>query len=634
MDPELLLNARDLQDHLVQLMQRSADELGTDNACLHLLSPDGTRLLCQAVSNGYRATRLAVGLSITEASGAHAAIRTGQIITIDHAIGDERVAQIARHRYKLQSCMYVPIVLKEQGAGVIVFSNLSPHRWTDAQRQKAMQVSAQAARALNELPEYTGPGETTRKVLDAVQDMVVVLNRQLLVVDTNVAVGRNVRGRSITIQQLLQHPTRGSALRQAFQDLLSGQMLSYEALVTFSEGDWQLTARTGPGDGELTVVVQDVTDVVRARVVVEETLRLESLGRLTGAVAHEYNNLMHIVLTNLEEIEEFGVSAQVNARLAVCQDTIRRGNLLSKQLLAFSRPTPKEMLQNFNLTQMMNRWRPLMVQALGHERSLRFDLHETGIIRFNEELLQLVVINLLLNARDATQPGEEVAVSLQAAAASSWIQLDICDAGAGMPPDVAARALDPFFTTKQGGQGVGLGLSTARQIIHAHGGRLQLNSTPNEGTMVRILLPRVHGAVPQGSVAPPLPRAAAASTVRVLVVDDEPALLRWMKRRLRRNGYPLQTADSVAAARLIVAADPSWPDVALLDLTLPDGSGLEIIDTIRALNPQIRISISTGYSDEMTLTRIRQMGLPIFMKPYGNSTLEEMLSAAAPVTTG
>jgi len=345
----------------------------------------------------------------------------------------------------------------------------------------------------------------------------------------------------------------------------------------------------------------------RAEARLRQAQKMEAVGQLTGGIAHDFNNLLAAIMGNLELIsgrasDERIVRWASNAMLAA-----ERGAKLTGQLLAFSRMQHLT-LTPVDLNALVDGMRTLIERSLGPGIELVIELDPTvGAAVADANQLELAILNLAINARDAMPGGGRLTVTTSPAQhgwngeaapmIGEFVSVSVADTGTGMSPNVLERAFEPFFTTKGIGKGTGLGLSQVYGIAKQSGGAVTIDSAPGRGTTVRILLPQAgHAAVkePSGDVG----RAGAAASkgaqrATVLVVDDDADVRRSLADSLDALGYQVVEAEHGQAGLEALARDPA-PDVMILDFAMPGLTGVEILKRVRLKDLNTPVIIISG----------------------------------------
>jgi PAS domain S-box-containing protein len=369
----------------------------------------------------------------------------------------------------------------------------------------------------------------------------------------------------------------------------------------------------------------------RARV----TQKLESIGQLTGGMAHDFNNLLAIIIGNLERVKHEVQEGPSSKRLDVAIGAAQRGVGLVKSLLALASKQPLLPVM-VDLWVLVERIAPLLRHALGPR--IHFELKPPGAIvhvQVDEAGLEAVLLNLIVNAKDAMPQGGHLSLGLDAA--NGMAHLTVQDTGTGMPEAVLKRATEPFFTTKEQGHGTGLGLSMVAGFAKQSDGSMKIHSTQGQGTTIEIFLPLVQPLVVTKASPPMLadtPAGVAASgpypkaigKLKILIVDDEPALAELVQSWAREDGHTAVLAHSAADALTLLTVKAF--DVLLSDIIMPghiDGIGLA--QKASAVQPGLKILLMSGYSRE-TSTHRAAIAWPLLVKPFGKQDLQAALQKA------
>jgi len=354
-----------------------------------------------------------------------------------------------------------------------------------------------------------------------------------------------------------------------------------------------------------TEAVRRWAEEVRNRQRLEETLRqsqkMEALGQLTGGVAHDFNNLLTAAMTNLhllgrhlpEEARRFQTGAST---------ALERAEKLTRQLLSFSRQeavNPAVVDFAGSLRGMAD----LLERSIRADIALEWDIAPVPLpIAVDTVQLELAVLNLVLNARDAMPGGGRIRLTLRPGPAPGNARLEVADTGAGMTPEVQARAFEPFFTTKGVGKGTGLGLSMVYGFARQSGGNATIESRPGAGTRVRLDLPLSAEPPAPAPCSPADQPVADRLPLRVLVVEDNALVLMATVEGLTQEGFTVETADHGIAALERLEADQAF-DIVVSDVVMPYGvSGIDLARRIRERWPHLRVLLASGYSPESLAT--------------------------------
>jgi signal transduction histidine kinase len=348
--------------------------------------------------------------------------------------------------------------------------------------------------------------------------------------------------------------------------------------------------------------LRDIAERRRAEAQLAQTQKLEAIGQLTGGVAHDFNNLLTVMIGGLNMLLRRIEDPKQREIAEHMLESAQRGDKLTKQLLAFSRGKAME-LGPVDLHTLVPGMEELLRRSIDPQTKLEFDLDPTARwVMSDANQLELAILNLVINARDAMPDGGGIKVSVRDSHAHpNFIALAVSDDGMGMPKDISDRAFEPFFTTKPAGKGTGLGLAQVFGAARQSGGSVEIESIPRRGTTVRLILPRTappHEAPPQDE-AQSEPLVKTASGQRVLVVDDEPGVRTFMAETLRDAGYHATEAEDPGAALRLIGSDP--PALLLTDYSMPGMTGLELAERARAQVDGLRVLIVSGYADAAAL---------------------------------
>ncbi|HJL14757.1 MAG TPA: PAS domain S-box protein [Sandaracinaceae bacterium LLY-WYZ-13_1] len=378
-------------------------------------------------------------------------------------------------------------------------------------------------------------------------------------------------------------------------------------------------------DGELTHYLGlqvDVTERRRVRQRLEAADRLETLGLLAGGMAHDFNNVLAAIGVNAELLY---VDPGDERAMQTLAETVERGREMTRSLLAFARAQPSAPVV-FDLRARLEMLHRMLRRLVGGRHRLRLDVPDEALtVRVDPAQLDQVVMNLVLNARDAH--ARSIAVSAERAAPSPprWptgsVVVRVRDDGEGMTNEVMARAFEPLFTTRAEGEGGGLGLAIAHGIVHRHGGEIELESAPGRGTTASVRLAFAADPPTATKVGAHEPRAPIHGA-RLLVVEDERPLREAVAHLLEKEGYEVLRAGSLEEAMTRIARDAPI-DLVVLDVMLPDGRGPSLVERIRAPHPGARILLTTGYAP----LEVVPEGSEVLLKPFRSDELLDRVRA-------
>ena len=495
-------------------------------------------------------------------------------------------------------------------------------------------------------------GRQLHQLIENSQDMIILVDAHHRILFTSAATERILGYPPDELVGRLAldfvHPDdRDSAVAAARAALEGEPVPSMELRHRHRNGEWRWlriaggVMAEGPAPPRLVLNATDVTDEKRAareRANLEAQLRqsqkMDAIGRLAGGVAHDFNNLLTVISGNVEMLRHNGVGG--DEWLEELQDVARAAEAaaeLTRHLLAFSRQQvlkPKVL----NPNQVVREAVPLLRRVLGPDIDLTLRLgEELGRVEVDPIHLEQVLLNLVLNARDAMPGGGRIilateprriepghtGLSGQTAPPGAYIAITVADTGTGMSPDVAERIFEPFFTTKDVGKGTGLGLSTVLGIVQQSGGLVEVDTEPGRGSRFEILLPGRDAPRSVDAEVAPVSDAHVTDTGGVvLLVEDEGAVRTLVKRLLERDGYTVLDAESGPAALDLVRAHDGRPlDLLLTDVVMPQMTGDVLARTVRREHPGLPILFISGYTAEASLKEgLGEEGVDYLAKPF------------------
>ena len=374
----------------------------------------------------------------------------------------------------------------------------------------------------------------------------------------------------------------------------------------------------------------------RAEEALRQAQKMEAVGRLTGGIAHDFNNLLTPVIGGLELIVGALDDERLKRLAAGALESSRRGAKLTTQLLAFSRIQRLRMAP-IAVDAVIANLGDILTHTLGPGIEVRMQLAAGELALCDENQLETAILNLAINARDAMPQGGLLTISTTLTCEPAcpdlpdgdYVRISVADTGSGMPPEVASRAIEPFFTTKPFGQGTGLGLAQVYGIARQAGGTLRIESDEASGTVVHVILPRagqaqapVENRVAAPAAAPRMPSA------RVLIVDDDPGVRTFLAGAMRDFGHVVREAGDGPAA--LAAIEESAPDLMLVDFAMPGMNGAEVARAARKLVPGLPIIFVTGFAESDQIDA-DFADAPLLRKPFGIAALASEIRNALPV---
>jgi PAS domain S-box-containing protein len=368
-------------------------------------------------------------------------------------------------------------------------------------------------------------------------------------------------------------------------------------------------------------------DLTAHRLVEEQlrqTRKMEALGQLTGGIAHDFNNLLAVLVGNLE----LAVRRQRQGKLATELDeaslrAAERGAALTRQLLAFARRQPLRPAV-LDLRQLVESTARLLEPALTARVALKVEIAADPCrVEIDSGQCEAALLNLAVNARDAMPEGGVLTIRVRGV--GDRVEVSVRDTGAGMTPEVQARAFEPFFTTKEVGKGSGLGLSMVYGFVRQSGGRIAIDSAPGKGTEVALSFRRA--AAPQPAPAARPSHAVRFQDLRILLVEDDAEVRDTVRAMLADLGAAVIVApDGPAALAALKAAEA--PDIMLTDILMPGMDGIALATAARAQRPDLRIVFMSANAepDARTLSAINEQ--PLLVKPFRTIDLAAALCEA------
>ena len=381
--------------------------------------------------------------------------------------------------------------------------------------------------------------------------------------------------------------------------------------------------------------LRDQERLRRAEAALRQTQKLESIAQLTGGVAHDFNNLLAVFATGVQLLERNVTGEQRRRVFEGMRRAVARGTGLTRHLLAFSRRRPVNP-ESIDVAVHLKGMREMLDGSLGGH--IKVDMHfgtEVWPVEIDAGELELAILNLCLNARDAMPDGGAVTITAKNVQVddehgpqSDYVKLSITDTGCGMPPDVLARAFEPFFTTKDVGKGSGLGLPQVYGFANQSRGQVTIDSEVGVGTIVTVLLPRslqppVAATRTGDGWSAPLLRADRARRGHVLLVEDDKEVSALTREMLGTLGFSV-THVTGAEAALGALANARAIDVVLSDIMMPGGvSGVELAREIKARQPNLPVILTTGYVE--AAARLKDGEFQLLLKPYSIEALAAAL---------
>ena len=415
---------------------------------------------------------------------------------------------------------------------------------------------------------------------------------------------------------VLERPIHSETLDSAVASALRARRRQYEGrrhLEALERAEMDLRALNGNLETRISErteelrrannqLMQEIAERERVQAALVQSQKMEAVGQLTGGIAHDFNNLLTVIAGNFELIERRAGDEKVATLAGYGLQASERAAKLTSQLLAFSR-TDKLTLRPVLLNGLIAAMQDLLPRSLGPDHRLEVHVAEERFWTLADaNQLELALLNLALNARDATPGGGTLRIDCRSATAddpglpnAEYVVVSVSDDGPGIPDHLLEKVFDPFFTTKAPGKGTGLGLSQVYGIARQSGGAARIRNLPGAGCRVEIWLPRAGPPAAEASAVAEPPQPDIGIGYRVLVVEDDPGVRRFIVDCLRTLGFEVAERDSGPAAIATLQGDP--PDLMLVDYAMPGMSGVEVIKAAREVAPRLPIILATGYAD-------------------------------------
>jgi CheY-like chemotaxis protein len=374
--------------------------------------------------------------------------------------------------------------------------------------------------------------------------------------------------------------------------------------------------------------------------------KMEAVGRLAGGLAHDYNNMISVIIGYTEmALEKIGGDDPLYADLTEIMDAAKRSKELTRQLLAFARRqsiAPKVLIINDIVQGMIN----MLLPIIGEDIELVWlPGNKIWPIQIDPSQIDQILANLCVNARDAisgvgkiiietanTELDETYCSLHQGFVPGEFVKLTVSDNGEGMDKSILNKIFEPFFSTKAIGRGTGLGLATVYGIVKQNKGFINVYSEPGHGSTFRIYLPRITG-VSTATVPKPPSAPLKGNNETVLVVEDNAAILKLTRRMLQKLGYRVLTADSPPKAIDLAQDHPEPIDLLLTDVIMPESNGRDLAHRIAGICPGIKVLYMSGYTSNVIVNRgVLDEDVVLLQKPFSKNELAAKIKDALTAT--
>lgn len=514
--------------------------------------------------------------------------------------------------------------------------------------------------------------ERYRTLFDAIPETILIADRDGRVVQANEVAEEILgsRGREL-VGRRLRELVRGASipgLLDALGRVWKTGEGEFDTQLVSGRGevrDFEVSGRTVDFQGSRAVlfIARDVTErnameeeKKKLQAQVQQAQKLESLGVMAGGIAHDFNNLLVGILGNASlALMDMDPSHPARDFVAQIEVASKRAAELTAQILTYS-GSSKVDFEELALSELVREMTQLVEPAVSKKATVRYDLaSDMPAIHADPAQLRQVVMNLIMNASDALEGcSGTVEIRVESVKAGKellqrsfvgkelpegrYVSLEVEDSGCGMDAETLGRIFDPFFTTKFTGRG--LGLASTLGIVRSHKGAVFVQSQPGKGTTFRILFPAVGGGRPE-ALSPEeegtrvMPGESARRAGAVLVVDDEEAVRRFAVKAVERGGFETIAARDGEEGLSLFRERGEEIGIVLLDLTMPGMDGREVLEEIRAMDSDVPVVLSSGFSADQALMGLEaDPGVRFLRKPYSPATLQEVMGSLLTVADG
>ena len=510
--------------------------------------------------------------------------------------------------------------------------------------------------AVTDVTERTRSEEEIRfqaQLLNAVQQAVVATDPQGIVIFWN-KFAENLYGWTAAeaLGKRVQDLTPSAFMRDHGAEIMeratSGESWTGEFLIQGKSGKlFPALLTSSPildGSGRMLGIVGVSIDLTERRSLEEQfrqSQKMDAVGRLAGGIAHDFNNLLTVIRLNTEIIiDGFDATDPRAEDVKQIRNAADRASSLTRQLLAFSR---KQMLQPrvLDLNSVVGNLEPMLRRLIGEDITITSSPRARGYIVADPGQLEQVLVNLVVNARDAMPEGGRINIETSnieldehytsehsPVIPGRYIMLAVGDNGVGMNRDTLEHAFDPFFTTKEAGKGTGLGLATVYGIVKQSGGYVWIYSEPGLGTTIKLYLPEVSAAAAFTTAGEPGAgaRESARGSETILLVEDEEAVRSLTSRILERQGYRVLSAQHGRDALEIATREEGRIDLVLTDIVMPGINGRGLVERLAGIRPHIKSLYMSGYTDDDIIRRgFVEPSKAFLQKPFTSDALIQIV---------
>lgn len=452
---------------------------------------------------------------------------------------------------------------------------------------------------------------------------------------------------NIPVIEIMVHPEDRQKVAEAFQKIISGGSAEIQYRHRHKNGGWIHLEAWGTNqldNPDIRGVVVNVRDISERKLAEMEREKLqaqliqaqkmESVGRLAGGVAHDFNNMLNVILGHTEmALESEALAEPLRADLQAIREAARRSADLTRQLLAFARKqtvAPRVLDLNDTIGGMLK----LLQRLIGEDITLLWKPgHNLWPVRIDPSQIDQILANLCVNARDAITGGGKVTIETDNTVVDedfcknhdgyvpgNYVMLAVSDTGSGMNAETLSHLFEPFFTTKEMGKGTGLGLATVYGVVQQNNGFINVCSEPGQGALFRIYLPRFLAKAT--GINEGRPETVERGRETILLVEDEPSVLQMTARMLRGMGYNVLAAPAPGEA-IRLAREHSGPiDLLITDVVMPEMNGRDLARNLISIYPDLRRLFMSGYTADIIASHdVLNEGVHFLQKPFSKETL-------------
>jgi len=514
----------------------------------------------------------------------------------------------------LAAWLFVPLVSQNNLRGVLCLADDTPYAFDDKTLRTLLIIVPQISSAFANIDLYNHLRESEKKfrsLVEGIQDVVYICDDKWHVVEANPAAttlfGENILGKSL--EELFATQTSFLEFVDNLRQSKHVQNFESELLTHDRKRIVTLVSCVIEGD-KYSGVIKDVTERTHLMAQVTQAQKMESIGTLASGVAHDFNNILGIILPNAELIKfRSPAESQIAKQADVICNVSKRAAQLTRQLLSLSRKDAIA-LRVLDVNESIRATGKLLGETLDRKIRLEFDLASDLLnIKADDTQIEQVLLNLSINARDAMPDGGSIRFSTHNK--EGKVVLRVADTGTGIDKNNLPKIFDPFFTTKEKSKGTGLGLSVCYGIVKQMGGTIAVDSTVGKGTEFTITFPSCN-EVKRNSLGPD--GAPKGGTEKILIVDDEEDIVFILEAALKSLGYTV-----VSARNGIEALERAGDDIDLiiLDMIMPVMDGLTALRGIRQKTPDVKVIVASGYTHPEKMPMLERVGIEGFIhKPF------------------